>query len=38
MFIVGGDEEESGLQGKGENELRRMVMEAAQGFQSPESV
>jgi hypothetical protein len=38
VFMVGGDEEDNGLSGKGENELRRMVAEAYGGFKPPESV
>jgi hypothetical protein len=35
-FIVGVEEgDDGGLAGKGENELRRMVLEAAQGWQKP---
>jgi hypothetical protein len=35
MFVIGGDEDDGGLAGKGENELRRMVLDAASGWQKP---
>lgn len=35
VFMVGGDEEDNGLNGKGENELRRLVVEAYGGFKAP---
>lgn len=38
VFVVGGDEDDSGLADKGENELRRMVRDAAAGFQDPEAI
>lgn len=35
MFILGGDAEDEGLAGLGENALRKMVLEAAEGWQKP---
>ena len=38
VFVIGGEEDDSGLKDKGENELRRMVRDAAAGFQDPEAI
>jgi hypothetical protein len=35
VFILGGDEDDGGLTGMGENQLRRMVLEAVQGWTKP---
>lgn len=35
MFILGGDQEDTGLAGLGENDLRKMVLAAATGWQKP---
>lgn len=38
IFVVGGDDGDNSLADKGENELRRMILDAARGFQNPETI